>query len=79
MAPIEQYKVPIIHDTTVSRAPGQPAHDSPRDTPTRRSSSSASTSEEPFFVYLAHNLPHIPLYRRQGTCGHAAAAASSAT
>ena len=60
-APIEQYNVPIIHDTTEVERPAN------QHTITRRYTEKAiefikDHREEPFFVYLAHNLPHIPLY-----------------
>jgi len=60
-APIEQYNVPIIHDTNVIERPAN------QHTITRRYTEKAiefikDHQEKPFFVYLAHSLPHIPLY-----------------
>ena len=60
-APIEQYHVPIIHDTTVIERPAN------QHTITRRFTEKTiefikDHQEQPFFVYLAHSLPHIPLY-----------------
>lgn len=61
VAPIEQFNVPIIQDTKVVERPAD------QNTLTRRYAEKAiefirDHKEEPFFVYLAHNLPHIPLY-----------------
>lgn len=60
-APIEQYQVPIIHNTTVVERPAN------QHTITQRYTDRAidfirQNRNNPFFVYLAHNLPHIPLY-----------------
>ncbi len=60
-APIEQFNVPIIHDTTEVERPAN------QHTLTARYTEKAvefitQHQSEPFFVYLAHNLPHIPLY-----------------
>ena len=60
-APIKQYNVPIIHNTTVIE---QPAN---QHTITQRYTEKAiefikDHRDRPFFIYLAHNLPHIPLY-----------------
>jgi len=61
VAPIEQFQVPIIHNTTVVERPAN------QHTITQRYTDKAiefikSNQSKPFFVYLAHNLPHIPLY-----------------
>ena len=61
VAPIEQYNVPILHDTKVVERPAN------QHTITRRYTDKAiefirDHRGEPFFVYLAHNLPHIPLF-----------------
>jgi len=61
LAPIEQFNVPILHDTDVIERPAD------QHTITRRYAEQAvkfiqDHQAEPFFVYLAHNLPHIPLY-----------------
>lgn len=59
--PIEQYNVPILHDKEVVERPAD------QRTITRRYTEKAiefvkQHRDEPFFVYLAHNLPHIPLF-----------------
>ena len=61
VAPIEQYNVPIIEDTKVVERPAN------QHTITWRYVEKTvdfirKHKEEPFFVYLAHSLPHIPLY-----------------
>jgi arylsulfatase A-like enzyme len=61
VAPIEQYNVPIIQNTTEIERPAN------QHTITQRYTEKAiefirGHRNEPFFVYLAHNLPHIPLY-----------------
>lgn len=67
-APIEQYQVPILHDTTEIERPAD------QHTITRRYTEKAlefirEHQSEPFFIYLAHNLPHIPLYAGQQHLG----------
>jgi arylsulfatase A-like enzyme len=61
VAPIEQFNVPVIQDTTVVERPAN------QHTITSRYSRRAvdfikANHEKPFFLYLAHSLPHIPLY-----------------
>ena len=61
VAPIEQFNVPIIQNTKVVERPAN------QHTLTRRYTEKAiefirGHKDEPFFLYLAHNLPHIPLY-----------------
>ena len=61
VAPTEQYQVPILHDTKEVERPAD------QHTVTRRYTEKAiefikQHQDEPFFVYLAHNLPHIPLF-----------------
>ena len=61
VAPIEQFNVPILHDTSVIERPAN------QHTVTQRYTDKAiafikENRDQPFFVYLAHNLPHIPLY-----------------
>ncbi len=61
VAPIEQFNVPIVHDTEVIERPAD------QHTITRRYMQKAiefihQHQDEPFFIYLAHSLPHIPLY-----------------
>lgn len=60
-APIEQYQVPILHNEKVVEKPAN------QHTLTQRYTEKAidfikENREKPFFVYLAHNLPHIPLF-----------------
>jgi arylsulfatase A len=60
-APVEQYMVPIIHNKTVVERPAN------QHTITQRYTDKAvefirDHQSQPFFVYLAHSLPHIPLY-----------------
>jgi arylsulfatase A-like enzyme len=59
--PIEQYNVPLIHDKKVIERPAD------QRTITTRYTDKAiefirAKKDQPFFVYLAHNLPHIPLF-----------------
>ena len=61
VAPIEQYQVPIIHNTTVVERPANQHSITQRYTDKAIDFIKANRSQ-PFFVYLAHNLPHIPLY-----------------
>ena len=68
VAPIEQYNVPIVHDTTEVERPAN------QHTLTSRYTDKAiefikQHKAEPFFVYLAHSLPHIPLYAGQEHLG----------
>jgi arylsulfatase A-like enzyme len=68
VAPIEQFNVPIIHDTKIVERPAN------QHTLTRRYTEKAiefikDHRDEPFFVYLAHNLPHIPLYAGENHLG----------
>jgi arylsulfatase A len=67
-APIEQYHVPLIHDTEVIERPAN------QHTITQRYADKAiefikANKDKPFFVYLAHNLPHIPLYAGKAHLG----------
>jgi len=59
--PSEYYNVPLIRNTEVIERPAEQGNI------TKRYSEEAvkfirENKEEPFFVYLAHNLPHIPLF-----------------
>jgi len=61
VAPIEQFHVPLLEDTREVERPVN------QHTLTRRYTDRAielirAHHEKPFFVYLAHNLPHIPLF-----------------
>lgn len=60
-ASFEQFNVPILHDTAVAERPAN------QNTLTGRYSDKAvefirAHRDRPFFVYLAHNMPHIPLF-----------------
>lgn len=59
---IEYFNVPLLRDTTVVERPAQ------QKTITKRYTEEAVTfieehQDEPFFLYLAYNLPHVPLFR----------------
>ncbi|MCS1412148.1 MAG: Arylsulfatase [Verrucomicrobia subdivision 3 bacterium] len=60
-APIKQYQVPIISNTTVVERPANQHTITQRYTDKTIEFIRANRSK-PFFVYLAHSLPHIPLY-----------------
>ncbi len=68
VAPIEQYHVPLIHDKKVIERPAD------QNSITSRYTDKAielirANKDKPFFVYLAHNLPHIPLYAGKSQLG----------
>ncbi|MCA8987699.1 MAG: sulfatase [Planctomycetaceae bacterium] len=68
-APIEQYQVPIVHNLQEVEKPAN------QHTITQRYTDRAvqfirDHQNEPFFVYLAHNLPHIPLYAGEKFLGN---------
>ena len=57
----EDYNVPLIRNTKIIERPAD------QNTITKRYTEEAisfikKNKEQPFFVYLAHNLPHIPLF-----------------
>jgi arylsulfatase A-like enzyme len=59
--PTEYYNVPLIRNTEIIERPAN------QNNITKRYSEEAvkyirEHKDEPFFVYLAHNLPHIPLF-----------------
>lgn len=61
VASIEQFNVPIIENTEVIERPAN------QHTLTQRYTDKTiefikASKDKPFFAYLAHNLPHIPLY-----------------
>ena len=65
---VENFYVPLIRDTTVVERPAD------QRTITRRYTDEAMTfirehREGPFFVYLAHNLPHVPLFASEDFLG----------
>ncbi|GAB5521034.1 MAG: sulfatase [Rhodothermales bacterium] len=58
---IESWNVPILRDTTEAERPAN------QHTITRRFTEETiafmeANQDEPFFVYLAHSLPHVPLF-----------------
>ncbi len=60
-ATIEQYQVPILHDKEMIESPAD------QRTITKRYTQATidfivKNQDEHFFVYLAHNLPHVPLF-----------------
>ncbi|MBT8185615.1 MAG: sulfatase-like hydrolase/transferase, partial [Eudoraea sp.] len=64
----EHFNVPLIRNTEIIERPAN------QHTITKRYSEEAITfiknnKEQPFFVYLAHNLPHIPLFVSQAFKG----------
>lgn len=67
--PIEYYNVPLMRNTEIIERPAD------QNTITRRyTQESISFIEEnhdqPFFLYLAHSLPHIPLFTSDEFSGH---------
>jgi arylsulfatase A-like enzyme len=59
---VEYWNVPLMRDTEIVERPAQ------QETITRRYTEEAvhfirDHKDGPFFVYLAHNLPHVPLFR----------------
>lgn len=67
--PIEYYNVPLMRNTDIIERPAN------QHTITHRYTEEGidfieENSEEPFFLYLAHNLPHIPLYVSDEFAGH---------
>lgn len=68
LAPIEQYQVPVIENETVIERPAN------QHTLTSRYNDKAvdfvrKHRDQPFFLYLAHSLPHIPLYAGKAHLG----------
>ena len=58
---IEYFQVPLLRDTTVIQRPAD------QNTITKRYTEEAikiiqESKKEPFFLYLAHSLPHVPLF-----------------
>ncbi len=74
---IEYFNVPLLSGTT---AAGVEQIERPADqnTITKRYAEKAvefirESSGKPFFLYLAHSLPHVPLFRHQSFAGHSRA------
>lgn len=65
----EYWNVPLMRDTEIVERPAD------QTTITRRYTEEAVTfikdhKTKPFFVYLPHNLPHVPLFRSPEFAGH---------
>ncbi|MBL4884727.1 MAG: sulfatase [Planctomycetaceae bacterium] len=60
-ATIEQYQVPIIQNETVVEKPANQRTITQRYTD-KTMEFITQNQDKPFFVYLAHSLPHIPLF-----------------
>ncbi|MEM9660346.1 MAG: sulfatase-like hydrolase/transferase, partial [Planctomycetota bacterium] len=71
VAPIEQYNVPLIHDKEIVERPADQHSITTRYTDTAVDFI-REHRDAPFFVYLAHNLPHIPLYASPDRVGASA-------
>ena len=68
----EYWNVPLLRDTEVVERPVN------QETITRRYAEEAVAfirdhAEEPFFLYLAHTMPHTPLFRSAAFAGHSKA------
>ncbi len=66
--PTEVFNVPLMRNTAIIERPAD------QTTITKRYSEEAISfikehRSEPFFIYLAHNLPHIPLFASDGFAG----------
>ena len=66
---VEYWNVPLIRDTEIVERPAD------QTTITRRYTEEATSfirshKSEPFFVYLAHSMPHVPLFRSPEFEGH---------
>ncbi len=66
--PVRYYNVPLLKDTEVVERPAE------QHTITKRYSQAAvdyikANKDNPFFIYLAHNLPHIPLFTSDDFAG----------
>ncbi|NQT41202.1 MAG: sulfatase, partial [Planctomycetes bacterium] len=68
---VEYFNVPLIRDKQVVEQPAD------QTTITRRYTDETirvirESKDRPFFVYLAHNLPHVPLFTSDEFVGHSA-------
>jgi len=68
---IENFQVPLIQNNTVIERPAN------QNTITRRYSEETikfikNNKSEPFFIYLAHSLPHVPLFASKEALGKSA-------
>ncbi len=67
--PLEYFNVPLMRGTEIIERPAD------QNTITRRYTEEGISfieehQDEPFFLYLAHNLPHIPLFTSDEFSGH---------
>lgn len=67
--PLDYYNVPLMRDTQIIERPAN------QNTITRRYTQESikfieKNKDNPFFLYLAHNLPHIPLFVSDEFEGH---------
>ncbi len=67
----EYFNVPLIRDLTIVERPAQ------QETLTRRYTDEAIAfiereADRPFFLYLAHSMPHVPLFRSDEFVGRSA-------
>lgn len=65
---VEHFNVPLLRNTEIIERPAN------QKSITKRYSEEAVTfiqenKEQPFFIYLAHNLPHIPLFASEDAMG----------
>ncbi len=65
----EHYNVPLMRDEAIIQRPAD------QTTITRRYTEEAirfieANSDAPFFLYLAHSMPHIPLFRSEAFVNH---------
>lgn len=68
---VDNFNVPLLRDTTVVERPAE------QRTITRRYTEEAlrlirERDDRPFFIYLAHNLPHVPLFASEAFLGTSA-------
>ena len=74
---IEYFNVPLLSGTTAGGVE-QVERPANQHTITRRYAEKAvefirESKDKPFFLYLAHSLPHVPLFRHQSFAGHSRA------
>ena len=74
---IEYFNVPLLSGTKAAGV-GQLERPANQNTITKRYTEKAvefirSEKEKPFFLYLAHSLPHVPLFRHESFTGHSRA------
>ena len=72
IAPIEKFKVPLIENTTEIERPADQTNITKRYTE-RAVQFIEKNKEKPFFIYLAHSMPHIPLFTSEEFTGRSKA------